>query len=151
MKIAYLILAHANPQHLDLLIKAISDTDSAIFIHIDKKSDMEIFSNIKGDNIHFIKKRVNVYWGEFSQVTAIINLIHAALFSSVIHQRLVLISGVDYPIKPKNYIKNLFEAHHDKEFINLIKMPSEKANKPISRLTAYRIIPSDSLFKKSDQ
>lgn len=39
MKIAYLILAHADAPHLGRLVRALAGEDIGIFIHIDKKSD----------------------------------------------------------------------------------------------------------------
>lgn len=60
MNIVYLILAHNNSMHLQRLINAISSNSSDIFIHIDRKSNMQNFSSVNGDRVHFILERIPV-------------------------------------------------------------------------------------------
>ena len=93
MKIAYLILAHKNPRLLKKTVEALSCDDCAFFIHIDKKSNIADFSEIRGENVFFSAKRVPVYWGEFSQVRAILRLIRQALECSERYDYFVLLSG----------------------------------------------------------
>ena len=78
MKIAYLILAHNTPNHLRRLISALSTPSCAFFIHLDQKSSMEPFAGLAADNVHFTRERVPVYWGDFSQVEAILVLLRDA-------------------------------------------------------------------------
>jgi hypothetical protein len=146
MRIAYLILAHNNPKHLQRLITALSSNSSACFIHIDCKSDLEIFSGIHGDNVYFAEKRTSVYWGDFSQVTAILFLLKMALSQQTKFDYFVLISGTDFPLKSAAGIENFFERNSGTEFINMVQMPCEAMGKPISRLTTYRVRPSNSKF-----
>jgi hypothetical protein len=137
MKIAYLILAHNTPNHLQRLINALNSDSSNFFIHIDKKSNLDEYSNIRGKNIYFIQERISVFWGDFSQVEAILILMQTAHSNPNNFQRFVLLSGSDYPIKSTSYIEHFFDRNRDNEFMNLVSMPSEKAGKPISRLTTY--------------
>ena len=141
MKIAYLILAHNTPKHVQRLVSALSASSSSFFIHVDRKSNLADFAGIKGD-VEFTAKRVSVFWGDFSQVEAILVLIRAALADERRFDRFVLISGADYPIRPESYIESFFSNNSDKEFINLVQMPSAAASKPISRLTRYWLRPS---------
>ena len=64
-KHAYLIIAHSEPEILRILVSCIDDVRNDIFIHIDKKSNIENFSNIHTDssNLFFLKDRINVKWG----------------------------------------------------------------------------------------
>jgi hypothetical protein len=142
MKIAYLILAHSAPKHLQRLVSALSTSSSSFFIHIDKKSRLADFATITGGDIHFTKKRVTVYWGDFSQVEAILVLIQAALADERRFDRFVLLSGADYPLRSASYIGTFFERNRSKEFINLVPMPSEAAGKSISRLVNYKLRPT---------
>lgn len=146
MRIAYLILAHNNPNHLQRLITALSSPSSACFIHIDNKSNMGIFSGIHGDNVYFSEKRIPVYWGDFSQVTAILSLLKTALSQQTKFDYFVLISGTDFPLKSAAEIKHFFERNSGTEFINIAQMPCEAMGKPISRLTTYTVRPSNSKF-----
>jgi len=143
MKIAYLIVAHNTPRHLRRLITTLSSIPSRIFIHLDKKSNVEDFSGIKGGNIHFTQERVPVFWGDFSLVEAILILLKTAIKDQWRPDRFVLLSGADYPLQSASYIEKFFEDNPDKEFINLVAMPNDAAGKPISRLTIYNFRPGD--------
>jgi len=65
MKIAYIIIAHNNPIHLNRLVTAISSTDNDIYIHINKDVDINKFALANESNIYLIKERVSVTWGGF--------------------------------------------------------------------------------------
>jgi hypothetical protein len=138
VKIAYLVLAHNTPNHLRRLIAALSTGSSGFFIHIDEKSDIGDFSGIGGGNVCFIRERIPVYWGDFSQVEAILILLQAALADPGHFERLVLVSGADYPLCSSAYMERFFSDNPDREFMNLIAMSLETPGKPISRLTTYK-------------
>jgi Core-2/I-Branching enzyme len=148
MKIAYLILAHNTPAHLQRLVTALSSDSSGFFIHIDKKSAIDKFSNIKGDKVHFIEERIPVFWGDFSQVEATLILLQAALADPRRFDRFVLLSGADYPLRSASYIERFFAHNQDKEFMNMVAMPSAAAKKPLSLLTTYRVQGGDPLISR---
>ena len=137
MKIAYLILAHNNPEHLQRLITSLSSSASSFFIHLDQKSDCADFASIKGDNIYFIKKNIAVFWGDFSIVEATLILLRTALLAQHNFERFVLLSGADYPIRSTAHIESFFEARKTEEFIDLKKSLSQVTY----RLISYRIRP----------
>ena len=62
MRLAYIILAHANPRHLKRMIGALSSSDCSFFVHVDGKSDIGDFEPIEADNIFFSRERLPVYW-----------------------------------------------------------------------------------------
>jgi hypothetical protein len=142
VKIAYLILAHDNPGHLGLLVEALLSDRSSVFVHIDQKSDLNKFSKIKNQNVFFIKDRISVYWGDFSQVDAILILMREALAYPFDFDRFVLLSGTDYPLRSCPYIEHFFECNPHAEFMDLVQMPSVAAGKSITRLTHYNYRPS---------
>lgn len=144
MSIAYLILAHNNPKHLQRLIRALSSSRSAFFIHIDRKSSLGDFSNLNGENVYVSQERRPAYWGDFSQVEAVLILLRLALAEQRRFDYFVLLSGTDYPLQPAPYIERFFESNRGKEFINIVQMPCEAAGKPISRLTTYKPSPPGS-------
>lgn len=136
IKIAYLILAHNNPLVLKRAIGTLSCEDCEFFIHIDKKSSMADFSGIGGENVHFCETRLPVYWGEFSQVQAILLLLRTALGSSQNSDYCVLISGSDYPLRSGRYIHAFLAANQLVEFMNFVKVPAP--GKPLSRINTLR-------------
>lgn len=57
MKIAHLILAHKNPVQLQKLITALSHPSFDFYIHVDKKVDITLFSDLTSiKNTYIIKK-----------------------------------------------------------------------------------------------
>ncbi|MGX8882594.1 beta-1,6-N-acetylglucosaminyltransferase [Methylovorus sp. SPW-M1] len=145
MKIAYLILAHNTPHHLKRLIEALASDDAYFFIHLDAKSDMNKYSDIAHPHIQFTSHRTDVFWGDFSQVEATLSLIRDALQSPTRVDRLVLLSGADYPVRSREYIESHFAANPDKEFIEFVAMNTPGADKSTARLDEYRLRPKRNL------
>ena len=81
MNIAYLIAAHDNPKVVKQQVALLKADNVSFHIHVDAKTPIEPFENeLKGeDSLWFITDRVNVYWGDFSQVEATLKLIGSAL------------------------------------------------------------------------
>jgi len=145
MRIAYLILAHENPAHLEKLVEALAAPSDAIFIHLDAKSDDSRFRRLS--SARFCARRVPVYWGDFSQVEAILVLLQDAV--RVGFDRYVLLSGSDYPVQPMSYIRGFLQSHPATEFINIVSMPSRAAGKPLSLLTKFRHRATTSPFRRA--
>lgn len=139
MTVAYLIATHDAPNQTQRLIEALSSELARFFIHVDAKASLGAFSAIRGSAVRFIEKRERVYWGDFSQVQASLNLIEAALAAEPRCERLVLLSGSDFPLRSAGYIEEFFAANADKEFINSVALPSAAARKPLTRITEYRV------------
>jgi hypothetical protein len=148
MKIAYLILAHANPRHLQRLLKALRSANAGSFVHVDAKSPLADFSDALSGDVVATTQRVPVYWGDFSQIEAILVLVRAALADPRRFDRLVLLSGADYPLRSATAIESFFQQHPDAEFLNRVALPNEPLNKPLSRLTRYEPRVGDPALKK---
>lgn len=66
---AYLIIAHDQPELLQILISLIDDVRNDIFITIDSRTDINIFKNIKAQNSNlFFTPRSNNRWGSIKQI-----------------------------------------------------------------------------------
>ena len=118
-KIIYLILAHQNPNQLERMIKKLKDDHSYFYIHIDKKTDINLFCSLnKIENVELIENRIDNIWGDFSSVIATINLIEIALKKQE-NGMFILLSGMDYPIKTKENIRSFITLNFDKNFIDI--------------------------------
>jgi hypothetical protein len=148
MKIAYLILAHTSPKQLARLVAALSSRRADFFIHVDQKTDIQPFQEIKGPGIRFSATRVPVYWGDYSMVEATLILLRSALDCDERFDRFVLLSGAEYPVRKPADIEKFFESNADDEFINLVSMPCDSAGKPISRLQGYQFRPNDGAARR---
>jgi hypothetical protein len=142
MRIAYLVVAHKNPQLLKREIGMLSCEDCAFFIHIDQKTNIEEFAGIGGENVHFSEKRIPVYWGGFSQVQALLLLLRQALETPRDYDYFVHLHGSDYPLRGSKYIHAFLEENRGLEFMSTVKMPNEAAGQPISKINT-RWIQSD--------
>jgi hypothetical protein len=138
MRIAYLLLVHNSPNHLQRLLKALKHNQDDFYIHIDKKT-FNSFANIAGERIYFTNERIPVYWGEFSPVEAILMLIRQALNSGNKYDYFILLSGSDYPIRSPEYIHRYLHENNSDEFINMIEMPNDVLGKTLTRISEYRI------------
>lgn len=117
MNLAFLISAHTDPAHLKRLIESLPE-DAEFFVHIDKKSSLSQFTNlIEGENIHFIDKRVNVRWGTINEVDYQMNLIEAAIMHKKHFDRLIFLSGLDYPVWSNGHLLSYLEENSGKEML----------------------------------
>lgn len=119
-KHAYLIIAHNNFGILEKLLKLLDDSRNDIYIHIDKKVKNFNFSYYLSicdqANVIFTKKRIDVRWGNVSQVRTEMLLFEIAAQRE--HKYYHLLSGVDLPLKTQNEIHSFFESSHT-EYIYL--------------------------------
>ena len=112
MNIAIMITAHKNEAQTKRLINHLK-TSFDVYIHIDKKSKMNIESY---DNV-FVYKKYTVAHGGLSQIDSTIFMLKKA--SEKCYDRYIFISAQDMPLKSNDYILNFFESpiNKDKEFI----------------------------------
>ena len=107
-KIAYLILAHNDPKHLNKLVKEL-DYNSDIYIHIDKKSDIDSFKlNVNEGNVFFIKDRVSIDWADISMINAQMNLIDEVLKQPEKYTHAIFLSGSCFPVNKQKIIYEYF-------------------------------------------
>jgi hypothetical protein len=129
MKIAFLITAYNHPDHLVRTIRKLISKDSAFFIHIDKKSNLSEFvmKLSKLNNLTDIKllPRFNGSWGGSGMIYAILSGLNEILKVKKFN-RIVLMSGQDYPIKSSDYIFEYFNRHDKNNYLRYFKLPYDE-------------------------
>ncbi len=124
MKLAFLISAHTDAEHLNRLIKSLPQT-AHFFVHIDSKSDIRPFTSmIAQENIHFLTHRVNVVWGSINEVEYQVELLRAAL-STDQFDYMISMSGLDYPIMGNKEMMQFFEEAQGRIFLQGIAMDQQ--------------------------
>lgn len=114
----YLVIAHHAPRQLKRLINSLNDGHSRFYIHIDRKVDINLFKELAVlEVVRFIEDRVDVIWGDFSQVLATLNMMCAAIEDNV-GGFAILLSGQDYPIKSNQEINAFLDESVTKNFID---------------------------------
>ena len=131
MKICYLILAHNNFRHLDRLIDALDGEGSSFFVHLDSKVMQMYFPRY--ENVEVIAERIDINWGGFSMVEATLALMQRAMECSSDADYYMLISGVDYPIRSREFLYKQLEK--GKEYIDIAPVPVPF--KPLERYEYY--------------
>ena len=108
---AFLISAYTEPRSLHALIKKLNEMLCAdFFIHIDQKARIEpfLYDLENMPNVYFVKERIHVYWGGYSQVEMQISMIREMLARNTQYKRVINLTGTDYPVaKAETIVKTL--------------------------------------------
>ncbi|MEM9063638.1 MAG: DUF5928 domain-containing protein [Pseudomonadota bacterium] len=116
-KIAFLLLAHKDPDWVIEQAKTLTAHGDCVAIHYDARAKESDFSRIRSalssnPNVA-LARRVKSGWGEYSLVQATLNIISAARarFKGVTHY--FLISGDCFPTKSRGYFDRMLEDDRD--------------------------------------
>ena len=115
---AYLVTAYNDSYVLEQLFRLVDDDRNAIFIHLDKRfkeADPESLSRIPTRSPVVFVPRRKVFWGDYSQIAAVLSLVRAAVPGHYDYYHLV--SGSDLPIKTQDEIHTFFAKSQGSEFI----------------------------------
>jgi len=123
--IVFLILAHRDFDHLLRLIDSLDG--QRIVLHMDKSSSdlwnkSEIFRAKK--NLILINRNdsFNVRWAGYSQILAMLLMMKTAIELMESGERMMFLSGSDYPIKSKAEIESKFASQPSLEFLRYYKL-----------------------------
>lgn len=98
ISVAYLILSHYQPDRVEALghrILQLSER-SAVFVHHDASSTELPWKGVPPDSVHFVSPRINVAWGRWSQVEAMLTSLEFANAAGDFDW-FVFLSGQDWP------------------------------------------------------
>lgn len=119
LKLAHLILAHAQPKQLERLINRLQHSDAHIYIHLDQKANFDNFEYLQAiPNVFFITKRTKIYWGTYSLVQATLDGMQQIIKTGITYSHINLLSAQDYPLKSADEIALFFKANKSKSFMD---------------------------------
>jgi hypothetical protein len=106
-----------DPLFVARTAKALQHENDGFFIHVDNKQDAAPFITACSGmhHVHFVKDRIDNFWGGYNSILATMRTIKLAL-STDDYDRFVLLQGQDYPLYSPGEIHEFFEAHRDTEF-----------------------------------
>jgi len=118
--VAYLILAHGNPEQLARLVAALP-ANSPVLIHFDLRADAALYERAvkllsNRPRLQFVKRH-KCWWGAFGIVRGTISLIQALIATDMHFDYATLLSGSDYPIKSNYEIAMFLDRNRGREFI----------------------------------
>ncbi|MGI4021850.1 MAG: beta-1,6-N-acetylglucosaminyltransferase [Janthinobacterium lividum] len=125
MNKAYIIMAHKSPNQVHRLVSRLNDGSSTFFIHIDQKAEFSQFSSLNnfGDTVHFTE-RFDATWGGYGLIKPYLSAMQTVKESPKKFDRILLLSGQDYPIKSNADINLFFENSPHSNFINYFPIPN---------------------------
>lgn len=124
MKIAFLILAHKNPDQLSLLLKKLQHPNCGIFLHLDKRNNLKGFTSEFDKNnleISYISQSQKIIYSSITYIYATLDLLKKAYHSNFDYY--ILISGQDFPIKSINEIVDMFQKKSNMNYFDYTPFP----------------------------
>jgi core-2/I-Branching enzyme len=130
VRIAYVISAYKNPEHLSRLVHRLhTGSETSFRVHIDSKTDERTFEQFREElsdleGVRFLSRHA-CHWGGFGHVRASLKGIDSIVASDDDPDYVVLLSGGDYPIKPNAYIRDFLERGDGRSFIMHFPLPTQ--------------------------
>ncbi len=144
VKLAYLLLAHTNPQQVNAFINQVLEYgDCDVYVHIDKKN-VSMMNDITKSPRVFVFSEYEVRWGSFEIVKATIFLMRHALESGNEYSHIYFGSGQDLLVKKGLY--SYLESKPDTTFIRINNEVKDKDR----RAARYKVNWPKRLMKRED-
>lgn len=124
----YLVLVHQSPPMLAILLERLQDSNNHFVIHVDAKEDIHPFKNAVRDigNCHFIQNRYESTWGSFALVEATLEAMSYVRNVLRKRQRIILLSGADFPIRNNQFINDFLAKDKDAIYMEYDRVPREE-------------------------
>lgn len=130
-------MAHHEFALLEKLVMCLDDARNDIYIHVDKKVTPLPQLVTQHAQLHILRDRIDVRWGDVSVVAAEYNLFEAAAAQQH-YAYYHLLSGVDLPLKSQDEIHAFFAAYRGQEFIGFQNGNYEKeVDRKVRRVHLY--------------
>ena len=124
MKIAYIFSIYKDFDYLAKILKSLDEPWADFYVHIDKKSKINI-KNFQKENelqrVNFLKNRMAVNWGGFSQVKSTLRLLKTVRDSKIKYDRIIFMTDGEVPYWSNKRIYDFFsdEKNKDREFLTV--------------------------------
>lgn len=145
MKQAYLIMAHNKIEQLKFLLSLLDYEKHDIFVLFDKKATItekqkNELIQIVSKSSAFFTREIPIYWGDYSQIEAELELFETAAKQeqySMYH----LLSGVDLPLDTAENIYNFFDSRKEYNFLTMVSDELFIRNKVYERVAFKTMLP----------
>jgi Core-2/I-Branching enzyme len=127
MRLVYIILAHQLPDLTVRLVRRLATPQSTFLVHWDRRSPDHglefILKELVPDCDVRALQRHACHWGTFPIVAATLEGVKVACAEANSFDRLILLSGQDYPIKTSDMMADFFRRYADRSFIQHVPFP----------------------------
>lgn len=133
MKQVILIHAHKDLEQLNGLIDQLCDDDFVIYVNLDRKSPIDPARVHPA--AHLVKRRIDVHWGDFSQVEATLHSLREITAAVPAFDKVVFLSAQDFPLLPNDRLKQELASLADRELLET--MPIGQGGWPVASRYEY--------------
>lgn len=126
-KHAYCIIAHTDPEMLRIMVAMLDHPLNDIYIHIDKKVDINPFlkAKTKWSRVEYLPNRISVEWGSTSQIDVEL-LIFEYAFNHGDYSYFHMMSGQDLPLESQDFLHSFFDDKYSGcEFVTINPLQDE--------------------------
>jgi len=118
VKQVFLIQAHKDPGQLDALVEQLRDEDFLVYVNLDRKSGIDPAAI--SPHARLVRRRIDVHWGAFSQVQAVLHSLEQILEEVPAFDKLVFLSAQDFPLLSNARLKRELEALRGRELLDAV-------------------------------
>lgn len=118
MKQVFLIQAHKDLGQLNALVEQLRDEDFIVYVNLDRKCDLD------PAGVHpaarQVRQRVDVHWGTFSQVQAVLNSLDQILAEVPEFDKVLFLSAQDFPLLSNARLKAALAELRERELLDTV-------------------------------
>jgi hypothetical protein len=114
----FLIQAHKDLGQLNALVEQLRDDDFRVYVNLDRKCALDPAA------VHpfarLVRDRVDVHWGTFSQVQAVLNSLAQIVAEVPSFDKVVFLSAQDFPLLSNARLKEALARHANDELLDTV-------------------------------
>jgi hypothetical protein len=118
MKQVFLIQAHKDLGQLNTLVEQLCDDDFLVYVNLDRKSDVDPAGIVPCARL--VAKRIDVHWGTFSQVQAVLNSLAQIVAEVPVFDKVVFLSAQDFPLLSNAALKAALAGLRGRELLDTV-------------------------------
>jgi Core-2/I-Branching enzyme len=130
---AIVILAHHLPGQLARLIDRVAGPDDHVWLHVDARQDIEPFRDLGAT----LLPRRPCPWGSVGIVEAALSGLEAAVTDGRDFSHVSLLSGQDYPIRPRAELDAHLQAHPTTGWLEWMPLPGPGPGDSLARVDRW--------------
>jgi hypothetical protein len=118
MKQVFLIQAHKDLGQLNALIEQLRDDDFLVYVNLDRKCDIDPAG--VDPRARLVRERIDVHWGTFSQVQAVLNSLVQIVAEVPEFDKVIFLSAQDFPLLSNAALKDALARMRGHELLDTV-------------------------------
>jgi hypothetical protein len=119
----FLIQAHKDLDQLNALVEQLRDDDFRVYVNLDRKCALDPAA--VHPSARLVQDRVDVHWGTFSQVQAVLNSLAQIVAEVADFDKVIFLSAQDFPLLSNARLKEALARHAHHELLDTVAIGTE--------------------------